>query len=91
MKEKPPRRIETPRLVLEAVEPRHGDLMYDAAETCRPYLARWLDWAAASDRSGVKSFAKDAARRWNRDEAYTFVIRLDGDVIGVVDLRRASS
>jgi RimJ/RimL family protein N-acetyltransferase len=86
-----PRRIETDRLVLDAVEPRHGDPMFDAAETCRPYLAEWLDWAATSSRSGVKAFAKDSARNWNRDEAYTFVIKLAGEVIGVVDLRRDST
>lgn len=88
---KPPRRIETERLVLEAVESRHGDPMFDAAETCRDYLSEWLDWAATSTRNGVKAFAKESARKWSRDEAYTFTIKLDGEVIGVVDLRRGSS
>lgn len=91
MKSRVPRRVETERLVLEAVETRHGDPMFEAAKTCRPYLAQWLDWAATSTRTGVKAFAKDAARRWGRDEAYTFVIVRDGDVVGVIDLRRGSA
>jgi ribosomal-protein-serine acetyltransferase len=88
---KVPRRIQTDRLVLEAVEGRHGDPLFEAGETCRAYLAEWLDWAATSNRNGVKAFAKDSARKWSRDEAYTFVITLDRDVIGVIDLRRGSA
>ena len=86
-----PRRIETERLVLEAVEPRHGDPMFEAGEACRPYLAQWLDWAATSNRTGVKAFAKESAQNWKRDLAYVFVITLNGEVIGVIDLRRGSA
>lgn len=86
-----PRRIETERLVLEAAAPRHGDAMFEAGEACRPYLARWLDWAATSNRTGVRAFAKDSARNWKNDVAYVFVITLDACVIGVIDLRRGSA
>jgi len=88
-----PRRIETHRLVLEAVEGRHGDAMFEASETCRDYLARWLDWAASSTRTGVKAYTfaiqprlptTTSSAQGARDVAL-------GEVIGVVDLRRGSA
>lgn len=72
----PPYRIETPRCVIRAWEPRDARLLHEAIGNSLEHLQQWLPWAVSEPRSLAErsEYLRSARARFDRDEEYTFGI-----------------
>ena len=80
--------LETPRLRLEAIEPRHADALWVATESSLPELRPWMPWTVGATLSETRSFAAGAAAEWRENRGWTFAILFDDDPVGTVGLNR---
>ncbi|HVM34367.1 MAG TPA: GNAT family protein [Actinomycetota bacterium] len=81
-------KIETDRLVLEAVTPAVAPLVWDATERSLSELLPWMAWAAGSSLATTEEWAADAERRAGTSDAHIFVMFGATDVVGVVGIER---
>lgn len=87
----PPRvPIETDRLRLEPVAPRHVEALHQATVDSRPELLPWMPWAREPTLAGGRAMAEAGERGWAQDRVFHFavVVADTGAVIGVAGLNR---
>lgn len=80
------RRLETARLRLEPVEPRHTDALWEATEASLEELRPWLVWAPAATLETTAAFTEEALRDWEEGLAFHFAVFEDGDMIGAIGI-----
>lgn len=80
-----PRRIETPRLRLEATIPEHADSIWKAKETSLDALRPWMDWAEGDPDSTVV-FTQRAQQRWSAGLEWNFTTFENEEVVGTTGL-----
>jgi RimJ/RimL family protein N-acetyltransferase len=76
MSASPPRRIETDRLVLRALEPDLAPLVKAAIDASLPELKAWLPWAAGEPTPIEEkvAYAEGAAAAFDAGEDFTYAI-----------------
>jgi len=80
------RRLETSRLSLEPIEPRHTDALWEATEASLEELRPWLVWAPTATLQTTAAFTEEALRDWEEGLAFHFSVFEDGDVIGAIGI-----
>jgi RimJ/RimL family protein N-acetyltransferase len=78
--------IEAERLVLQPVEPRLADGIWEATRVSLDELRPWLSWAATASPEQTRTFAQEAARDWEAGTGYNFAVLVDGEVAGTIGL-----
>jgi RimJ/RimL family protein N-acetyltransferase len=78
-------RISTERLLLEPLRMAFAKDLWRVASDSNAELSRWLAWAIEPDREASFRFYRSAERNWGLS-GWIFVIRHEGDVVGLVDL-----
>ncbi len=88
----PPRRIETPRLVLRVCQPAEAHLLRAAIDSSLAHLRVWLPWAMQEPRSlpETRDFLSRALERFARGEDFQYMLfdREETRVIGAAGLHR---
>jgi ribosomal-protein-serine acetyltransferase len=69
---------------LRLLEESDVDALYDLIAANRPYLARWLPWAASQDREATLAFIRATRRQVGDNDGLQTVITRDGRPIGMV-------
>jgi ribosomal-protein-serine acetyltransferase len=76
------------RMELAMVELRDADEVFAAVDRSRDYLRQWLPWVDSSLRvDDTRAFIREALQQHAQDEGFQCVIRLDGNVAGLVGFR----
>ncbi|HEU5106471.1 MAG TPA: GNAT family protein [Solirubrobacterales bacterium] len=57
--------------------------LHALVEANRPYLARWMPWAADQDLAGTERFLAVAEEQFARDDGFQAAIEPEGELIGV--------
>jgi ribosomal-protein-serine acetyltransferase len=74
----------TERVVLRLPEESDADALAALIAANRPYLARWMPWAAGNDRDATLAFIRSARRQVADNDGFQTVIEREGRPIGVV-------
>lgn len=80
------RRIETPRLVLEATHPDHAEGMWRIIEPSLPELRKWMPWAADATYDTTHDYTTTAARGWNMGTNFAFTVFHRNQMAGSVGI-----
>ena len=72
--------IETERLILEPIEPRHAEGIFDATVSSQPELLPWMPWAREPTLEGVREMIADGL------DTFAIIDRTTGEVVGVAGL-----
>jgi ribosomal-protein-serine acetyltransferase len=81
--------VETQRLLLVPIEPTDGPELWEAVETSRWHLERWLPWVPFNNSpEASQRYAEACAADWDAGRAVRFAIRdrQDRELLGVVGL-----
>jgi ribosomal-protein-serine acetyltransferase len=76
----------TERVVLEPIEPRHADALWEAKESSLDELRRWMAWAE-QPRESHDGFVQAAHEQWGKGER-VFVVTVDALPVGTVGVDR---
>jgi len=82
---------------LRLLDESDADALYALIAANRPYLARWLPWAASQDRDATLAFVRATRRQIGDNDGLQTVITRAGHPIGMVGVhavdwtRRSSS
>lgn len=79
--------LKTERLVLRPLRAEHGEGLWRAVEVSKDDLYEWMPWARPALREGTMSMAARSETEWHQRVTRTFVVLLEGEVIGVVALK----
>jgi ribosomal-protein-serine acetyltransferase len=71
-------------VVLRFPEESDADALAALIAANRPYLARWMPWAAGNDRDATLAFIRAARRQVADNDGFQTVIERAGRLIGVV-------
>lgn len=80
------RRLETPRVVLEATHPDHAGGMWEAIEPSLPELRKWMPWATEATYEATYQYTTVAARGWDTGTNFPFTIFHEDQVAGSVGI-----
>jgi ribosomal-protein-serine acetyltransferase len=80
------RPLVTERVVLEPIEPRHADALWQAKEASLDELRRWMAWAEQG-RESHDGFVHAAHERWGEGE-WVFAVTVDALPIGTIGVDR---
>ncbi|HEX4999398.1 MAG TPA: GNAT family protein [Terriglobia bacterium] len=70
---------------LKECGPHHAPALFALVEANRARLRQWLPWLdETTEIAHVERFLRDSRRRAEQENAYTFVARCEGRIIGVV-------
>ena len=69
---------------LRLLEESDTDELFALVDTARPYLSRWLPWAAGQDREGTLEFIRLTRRQHGDNTGLTVAIVCEGAIAGVV-------
>lgn len=83
--------LETERLRLEPLSPKHIDSMWKSALDSMEELRPWLPWAVDASLEETRAFAEMCESNWADNKAWAFAIIKDGEVIGTIGLDDAQS
>jgi ribosomal-protein-serine acetyltransferase len=76
----------TERLVLEPIEPRHADALWQAKEASLDALRRWMAWAE-QPREDQDGFVRSAHERWG-DGEWVYAVIFSGEPVGTIGVDR---
>jgi RimJ/RimL family protein N-acetyltransferase len=73
---RPPRRIETERLVLRPLDPDEAQLLQDAIDASLPELKRWMPWAAKEPKpvEETRRYIEASREAFDAGEAFVYPI-----------------
>jgi ribosomal-protein-serine acetyltransferase len=74
----------TDDVVLRLPEESDADALATLIAANRPYLARWMPWAAGNDRDATLAFIRAVRRQIGDNDGFQTVIERDGSPIGMV-------
>lgn len=90
----PPRRIETPRLVVRQCRPGEAHLLRDAVDTSLDHLRVWMPWAMHEPRSlaATQEHIKGSLERFDHGEDFSYSIFAPDEqmIFGGIGLHRRS-
>jgi len=69
---------------LRLLEEADSEELYRLIEANRPYLARWMPWAAAQTRETTVEFIRATRRQAATDDGFQAALVRDGAIIGIV-------
>jgi ribosomal-protein-serine acetyltransferase len=78
--------IMTERLVLQPVEPKLAEGIWEATRVSMEELRPWLSWAATGSPEQTRTFTEEAARDWEAGTGYNFAVLADAEVAGTIGL-----
>lgn len=81
-----PRVLETRRLRLEAVEPRHADEWWPEVQASHAELSRWLAWAINPTLDELREWATQKPVDWEAGRMWVFALVHDGRAIGNIGI-----
>ena len=80
-----PRRLDAPRLHLEATTSEHVEAIWKAKESSLDDLRPWMDWADG-DLESVKMYADRCHQRWSAGLEWNFTILEEQEVVGCTSI-----
>jgi ribosomal-protein-serine acetyltransferase len=80
------RPLQTDRLRLEPIEPRHAEALWEATEGSLAELARWLPWVVTASAEATGTFTEEAEREWREGTNFQFAIHDRRGVVGAMGL-----
>jgi ribosomal-protein-serine acetyltransferase len=78
--------IETPRLALVPSAVDHAEPLWRAVEASLSELRPWMAWAIDDSYEHNRDFLTMCETMWQRGEAWTFTVFVDGSAAGTVGL-----
>ena len=80
-----PKRVDTPRLSLEATTPEHAEAIWKAKESSLEDLRPWMDWADG-DLDSVVVYTQRCQQRWSAGLEWNFTILEEEEVVGCTSI-----
>lgn len=83
-----PRRLDTPRLRLDATVAAHADGLWEATRHSLPELLPTMSWAPAASLETSRTYATTMEQRWNQQTDWSFTMFFGDETIGSISLMR---
>jgi ribosomal-protein-serine acetyltransferase len=75
------------QLLLELVDPRHAQELFNVADANRDHIKTWMPWIVNMQSVDfIKGFINGALERYNSKSEYAYVITHNGAIIGRIGL-----